>query len=107
MTPAEFNALHFKKREEGAPNFAKNIVRHFETKDGIQLSVQATSGHQCSPKESGLPSYTHFEVAIYSQEAFPPFGEPVRVWGKTKVYHQVPVEVICDFINEHGGLLTG
>ena len=71
--------------------------------DGTTLSVQVGSSLYCSPRESENGPWTHVEVGFpsitppdtwkeYSDGAFP-----------SDVYGYVPVELVEQFIAEHGG----
>lgn len=71
--------------------------------DGFRLSVQASSGHYCSPRSDTGP-WDSFEVG------FPSIVEPLLFdyadepgnWTDT-VYGQVPSELVAAVIELHGG----
>ncbi len=76
-------------------------------KDGESLSVQASEYHYCKPRENRGP-YFCVEVGF-------PSVEPPEKWkeyfdgdwdsqGRTAgVYGYVPIDLVVDFINAHGG----
>ena len=75
--------------------------------DGATLSVQASWGHYCTPRDSIGP-YTHVEVGF-------PSVSPPDTWAQyfegnwehddhtESVYGYVPVELVKGFIEAHGG----
>ncbi|MFA5377810.1 MAG: hypothetical protein WC455_18815 [Dehalococcoidia bacterium] len=80
-----------------------NIRPKIECADGLILSVQASHGHYCTPREDEGP-YTAVEVG-YPSEAIPEFMEycesPER--PTDTVYGWVPFEVVEAVIEKHGG----
>lgn len=58
----------------------KELAERVVCKDGTTISVQASFHHYCTPR-SNLGPYTHVEV-----------------WSA-----QVPIEVVAQFIDNHGG----
>lgn len=79
-------------------------VRRITCKDGFSVSIQASEGHYCSPRDS-YPDWTTVEMGFPSQ-AIPEFlewsesgdaDETQTVWG------YVPIEKIVALLNSHGG----
>ena len=76
-----------------------------ECVDGTSLSVQAGRTHYCSPRDNngpwskveiGFPSITPSDAIMeYCEDSSDPTGT---------VYGYVPIELVCDFINDHGGI---
>jgi len=73
--------------------------------DGESLSVQASEYSYCLPRETGAEQYTHVEVGFPScvpnarmMEYCDDIDNPTDT-----IYAYVPVEVVLEFINEHGG----
>ncbi|GAB2866284.1 hypothetical protein GCM10027044_29370 [Hymenobacter ruber] len=74
-------------------------------KDGTTLSVQASEGHYCTPRENN-PPYSAVEVGF-------PTADPGADWLQHKdnrhsgdfkdVYAYVPVWKVRAFIEAHGG----
>ena len=62
-------------RDSDNPFFRRLEVGRFS------LSVQASAGHYCTPRKSGLPAkdYTAFEVALFENEEWisEPWNHPV------------------------------
>lgn len=73
--------------------------------DGFQFSVQASSGHYCTPRDDIGP-WTHLEVGYPSEreETLMPFAEDADNPTET-VYGWVPAEVIDAIIEKHGGIV--
>ena len=94
---------HKHPREGSRPGgfcLAKNV----ECKDGVTLSVQVSEFHYCTPR-SNVGPYTHVEVGFPSvkpHEAMMKFAEEPDMPTQT-VYGWVPVEVMREFIELHGG----
>lgn len=84
--------------------FRENMKR-LELEDGESISVQASRTHYCTPRgdrgpwtevEIGFPSCKpQREMMEYVEDADDPTGT---------VYAYVPIQLACDFINQHGGL---
>lgn len=74
------------------------------TKNGLTFSVQASSGHYCTPRSNNGP-YTHVEVGFPNKviERLIPFAENPDNLTET-VYGWVPVELIKTIIIENGGI---
>ena len=75
--------------------------------DGESLSVQASEYNYCTPRETGAEQYTHVEVGYPScvpNDNMMEYCED-RTDPTDTVYAYVPVEIVLEFINEHGGIL--
>lgn len=74
--------------------------------DGVSLSVQASEYTYCLPQENFLDEYTHVEVGFIQQgeDLFDP-PELEEYSDGEDVYGYVPVELVVDFINKHGGVV--
>jgi len=97
-----------KTREETPDDSWVKIRPAIICKDGLRLSVQASIGHYCVPRTNKGP-YSHVEVGFPSK--VPPKswaeyfdGTFSRKTAKHSVYGYVPVEVVQEWINEHGGI---
>jgi len=84
----------------------KSLAEYIECKDGAILSVQASSVHHCTPESESGP-YSHVQVS-YMTKAPPGFwydyidGDfPFKV--RDRVYGYIPVEVVAEYIESHGG----
>lgn len=80
-------------------------VRSIKCADGLELSVQASVSHYCSPRngvgpwtavEIGFPSERVEELMAYADNP----DEPTNT-----VYGWVPVEVVEAVIEKHGGIV--
>lgn len=74
--------------------------------DGFSMSVQASAGHYCEPRITGLGFYNSYEIGFASSEEplLCPYAEdPDNPTGT--VYGWVPVEVVAQVIAKHGGIV--
>jgi hypothetical protein len=73
--------------------------------DGLTMSVQASAGHYCAPRVTGLGFYYQYEVGYPTMEEplLLPYAEEPE-YPCTTVYGFVPAQVIADVIAKHGGL---
>ena len=78
-------------------------------KDGTSLSVQASETHYCTPRDNGGDYYKK-EVG-YIKDAENKALVPPDTWCNyadgefpSEVYGYVPVELIEEFIESHGGV---
>lgn len=83
------------------------MVMRLACHSGLTLSVQASRFAYCTPREDGMPHYSHVEVGFPSErvEALMEWAESPDVPTET-VYGWVPVEVVERVVNENGGELT-
>lgn len=81
------------------------LVRTLKCKNGLSLSVQASSSHYCSPRndigpwcevEIGFPSERVEELMPYAENSDDPCGT---------VYAYVPIEIVEHVVESHGGLV--
>lgn len=73
--------------------------------DGFRMSVQASRAHYSTPRETGADAYTAVEVGFPSErdDLLMPYAEnPDDPTGT--VYGWVPVRVLIEVIEKHGGL---
>ena len=72
--------------------------------DGATVSVQASEGHYCTPRDDAGP-YAAVEVGFPSVAVPSDWDEfcdtPGDVWG------YVPAERVREFIADHGGIVSG
>ena len=80
----------------------KELHDHIFCADGTKVSVQASHTHYCTPRNDTGP-YTRLEVGY-------PSADPPEAWAKyadgeypSDVYGYVPVAMIREFIEAHGG----
>tara|TARA_R110000824_G_scaffold169965_7_gene347161 strand:+ start:2688 stop:3089 length:402 start_codon:yes stop_codon:yes gene_type:complete len=83
--------------------------------DGFTMSVQASSAHMCTPKQSFKPDLKHgskryYRVEVgFPSENIPEFLDyldwPVEEVDSTNsIYAYVPVEAVEEVIVKHGGI---
>ena len=86
-------------------------MSYVQCRDGFNMSVKASHGHYCSPREDNPPSgYTHYEVGYPSESeslllSYKEMECDMRFPPTESVYCDVPKEVIQHIIAKHGGLL--
>jgi hypothetical protein len=83
-----------------------------ECKDGFTVSVQGNGGAYCTPRED-CPStpYTHVECGFPSSKPFAilcEYADLLATGDYTEtVYPYVPVEVVQNELDAHGGIVKG
>lgn len=73
--------------------------------DGYSISVQASAFHYCKPRLDGIQDYESVELGFPSteDELINEYAEDDSDYTKT-VYGYVPIEIIEELINKHGGI---
>lgn len=81
-------------------------VKPIRCADGLEMSVQASTTHYCSPR-NGIGPWTAVEVGFPSQrvEELMEYAENPDEPTKT-VYGWVPVEVVERIVEAHGGIIS-
>lgn len=80
--------------------------------DGSRVSVQASEGHYCEPRQTGLRAYTRVEVGFpthadgtaWDLATVCPELAPFEDYPGSQVYGFVPVEVLEAILARHGGI---
>lgn len=74
--------------------------------DGFSMSVQASEGHYCSPRVTGLGFYNSYEVGFPSEREglLMPYAQDAECPTET-VYGWVPASIIATVIAKHGGVV--
>ena len=75
--------------------------------DGFSVSIQASEGSYCSPRNDVGP-YTAVELGFPNEEdpLIIPWAED-RANPKGTVYGYVPVDIVLEMITNHGGIKSG
>ena len=83
------------------------IRPHIKCSDGFTVSVQASATHYCFPQENGLEEYKKVELGFPSAEdpLIMEYAESPETPTAT-VYGCVPVKVVCELIEKHGGIVN-
>lgn len=84
----------------------QDIRPHVKCKDGFSISVQASEGHYCSPRVNGDVRYDKVELGFpnMEDELIAEYAEdPDDLTGT--VYGGVPVEIVNQLIEKHGGIV--
>lgn len=86
----------------------KQLNQSIICNDGTKLSVQASRSHYCIPRNDFGP-YTHVEVdypTAVPHDDMLAFAEDIECPTET-VYGYVPVGIVNEFIQTHGGIKEG
>lgn len=114
LEPEKFN-LNAYLADDGnlKPEFAtKTMAQHgfrqvkpIRCADGLELSVQASKTHYCDPRDSVGP-WVAVEVGYPNRpiEEFLPYAENPYFPTDT-VYNRVPVALVEEVIEKHGGIV--
>ena len=75
-------------------------------KDGYIVSIQASEFHYCFPRENGLNEYEALEVGYPSENTpeFYPYADGPE--ETAEVFGYVPIEVIQQVLDSHGGIVS-
>lgn len=88
--------------------YAFNHIRpRIECADGFSISVQASVHHYCTPRINGADNYEAVELGFPSMEdslIMDYAEEPVE--PTETVYGYVPVELVNELIDKHGGIVN-
>ena len=86
----------------------KEIAERITCNDGFALSVQASKNHYCAPKTNDAEVYTEVEIGFPSgvEGVLMPYAEDSLAPMDT-VYGFVPVSIVCEVIDKHGGIKKG
>lgn len=73
--------------------------------DGTSLSVQASDGHYCSPRNNSGP-YSCVEVGFIDTDVPPSWIEYAEDPENPKgtIFSYIPIELVCFYIAGHGGI---
>jgi len=76
--------------------------------DGFRMSVQASGGHYCSPRDDDASAYESVEIGFPSaaEPLLMEYAESADRPTKT-VYGWVPADVVKAVIAKHGGQVSG
>ena len=75
--------------------------------DGARLSVQANRTFWCVPRNDVGP-YSAVEALVPSTSPEPPESwAPYREPGIDGIYAKLPVALVWDYIDAHGGMVAG
>lgn len=98
MTLNEFFQKHTAFNGTGSYKI-KAVMPKITCKDGFQISVQASQGHYSEPRNNNGP-YTQVECGYPSG----PVSEALQEYGDDNIYPFVPVHIVEDELNFHGGI---
>lgn len=83
----------------------KNIFPRLVCLDGARVSVQASQYHYCEPRQDNGP-YSAVEAGfpnVLPPDSWLKFAEDKEAPTST-VYAWLPVELVNEFVNAHGGI---
>jgi hypothetical protein len=81
---------------------SKEIAPPIHCKDGTTLSIQASRLHYCRPRTDDGP-YTKVEVGYPDIDPPPSWSEYADGEYPSSVYGYVPIDLVREFIESHGG----
>lgn len=82
--------------------YGQRLNTRLYCKDGFSFSIQSSKKHYCKPREDD-PPYTQYEIGDPTK--YEPLLAPYRCeHDGSGIYGWVPVDVINDMIDTHGGL---
>ena len=81
-----------------------NILPRIECVDGFNISVQASEGHYCSPRENKAWAYNSVELGYPSEmdDLISDFAEDSET--TETVFGYVPIDIVNKLIEKHGGI---
>ena len=83
--------------------YGQRLNTRLYCKDGFSFSIQSSENHYCEPREDNAPSYTQYEIGDPTK--YEPLLAPYRrEHDGSGIYGWVPINVINDMIDKHGGL---
>lgn len=105
FTEQDLNSWH-EQQTAKLPTERHTIVPRFECADGFVVSIQASAGHYCIPRQNRFWPYHCFELGY-------PTAKDDALWtyidGNAEddqtqsVFGYVPANVVVELINRHGG----
>ena len=109
MELQEFFALTYRPINMNIPDLHftyQHLRPMIVCKDGSNMSVQASRTHYCTPRENGIGPYSKVEIwpNIAPPETWAEYYDGEWEQGATGVFGWVPVEMVQEFIDEHGGI---
>ena len=79
------------------------LFEELKLNDGLRLSVQASDGHMCSPRKTIKNGSEYEEVEVYSHGVY--VNELSHFASESEfVYGYVPVELMEELVEKHGGI---
>jgi len=82
------------------------LHKEIKCKDGFKMSVQASEGHYCSPRQTlPIESYSSFEIGYPSkkEDLIMEYAEDNDYPTKT-VYGWCPLDVVLEVLKKHDGI---
>lgn len=86
----------------------KDLAKRTICTDGVSLSIQASKHHYCTPRLDNGP-YLAVEIGFIQNADASPLTPP-ETWSEyadgefpSDVYGYVPIELVEEFIESHGG----
>ena len=82
----------------------ESVAKRIVCVDGAEISVQASHSHYCSPRND-YGSWSKVECGFPSIAPLDTWEEYAEDWDTPcdTVYGWIPVELVREFIKEHGG----
>jgi hypothetical protein len=98
FTADDLNEWHRARSAAG-----RNVVPKFVCADGYEVSIQASGGHYCAPRQDRAWPYHRFELGYPTtlDDEIASYAEDKDT--RSTVFAFVPVENVLLVINKHGG----
>jgi hypothetical protein len=85
--------------------YGQKLNTRLYCKDGFSFSIQASASHYCKPREDNPAPYPYIQYEIGDPTKYEPLLAPYHSKNDgSGIYAWVPVDVINDMIDKHGGL---
>ena len=86
---------------------SRALAKSIRCADGFTVSLQASTYHYCSPRETDCNGYYEIEIGFPSEkeELWMEYAENKDEPTGT-VYAYVPVELVLEVLNKHGGVVV-
>lgn len=81
-----------------------DITKRMECMDGFSISVQASSGHYCQPRENEAWPYREVELGYPSEvdNSISDYAEDPDT--NETVFGYVPIDIVNQLVEKHGGI---
>lgn len=99
----EFLKNNYKYEVYGGKRYP-DITKRMECMDGFSISVQASSGHYCQPRENEAWPYREVELGYPSEvdNSISNYAEDPDT--NETVFGYVPIDIVNQLVEKHGGI---
>ena len=76
--------------------------------DGYRISIQASVGHYCTPREDDATAYRTVEILVYEfDELLAEYIDDNNHGDMDMIGERVPAELVIKLLKKHGGAIQG